>query len=146
MGIAAIGTESESPVRDSMRRLTIPIAVWMFIGLQVITVPAFARGFGGGGGFHGGGGHFAGGHFGGGRYGGAAAVTAGEVVTGAAGTVDAVGMVVGGTGAAGMVVVHIGMAVLPTGGGVTHTRMVTDLMVGKGDKQKSLNRGWTSRR
>ena len=146
MGIAAIGTESESPVRDSMRRLTIPIAVWMFIGLQVITVPAFARGFGGGGGFHGGGGHFAGGHFGGGRYGGAAAVTAGAVVTGAAGTVDAVGMVVGGTGAAGMVVVHIGMAVLPTGGGVTHTRMVTDLMVGKGDKQKSLNRGWTSRR
>jgi len=140
MGIAAIGTESESPVRDSMRRLTIPIAVWMFIGLQVITVPAFARGFGGGGGFHGGGGHFAGGHFGGGRYGGAAAVT------GAAGTVDAGGMVVGGTGAAGMVVVHIGMAVLPTGGGVTHTRMVTDLMVGKGDKQKSLNRGWTSRR
>jgi hypothetical protein len=78
--------------------------------------------------------------------GGAAAVTAGEVVTGAAGTVDAVGMVVGGTGAAGMVVVHIGMAVLPTGGGVTHTRMVTDLMVGKGDKQENLNRGWTSRR
>jgi len=146
MGIAAIGTESESPVRDSMRRLTIPIAVWMFIGLQVITVPAFARGFGGGGGFHGGGGHFAGGHFGGGRYGGAAAVTAGEVVTGAAGTVDAGGMVVGGTGAAGMVVVHIGMAVLPTGGGVTHTRMVTDLMVGKGDKQENLNRGWISRR
>jgi hypothetical protein len=137
MGIAAIGTESESPVRDSMRRLTIPIAVWMFIGLQVITVPAFARGFGGGGGFHGGGGHFAGGHFGGGRYGGAAAVTAGEVVTGAAGTVDAVGMVVGGTGAAGMVVVHIGMAVLPTGGGVTHTRMVTDLMVGKGTNRKA---------
>ena len=56
------------------------------------------------------------------------------VVTGAAGTVvagmDAVGMVVVGTGA-GMVVVRIGMAVLPTGGGVTHTRMVTDLMVGK---------------
>jgi hypothetical protein len=72
--------------------------------------------------------------------GGAAAVTAGEVVTGAAGTVDAVGMVVVGTGAAGMVVVGIGMAVLPTGGGVTHTRMVTDLMVGNGDKQKNLNR------
>jgi hypothetical protein len=68
--------------------------------------------------------------------GGAAAVTAGEVVTGAA------GMVVVGTGAAGMVVVRIGMAVLPTGGGVTHTRMVTDLMVGNGDKQKNLNRGW----
>ena len=68
------------------------------------------------------------------------------VVTGAAGTVDAVGMVVVGTGAAGMVVVRIGMAVLPTGGGVTHTRMVTDLMVGRSDKQKNLNRGWTSRR
>jgi hypothetical protein len=63
--------------------------------------------------------------------GGAAAVTAGEVVT------DAVGMVVVGTGAAGMVVVRIGMAVLPTGGGVTHTRMVTDLTVGNGDKQKT---------
>ena len=69
---------------------------------------------------------------------GAVAVTAGVVaVTGAAGTVEDMGVV--GTGAAGM-------AVLPTGGGVTHTRMVTDLMVGKGDKQKSLNRGWTSRR
>jgi len=75
--------------------------------------------------------------------GGAAAVTAGEVVTGAAGTVDAVGMVVVGTGTAGMVVVRIGMAVLPIGGGVTHTRMVTDLMVGNGDKQTNLNLGWT---
>jgi hypothetical protein len=65
--------------------------------------------------------------------GGAAAVMACEVVTVAAGTVDAVGMVV----------VRIGMAGLPTGGGVTHTRTVTDLMVGNSDKQKNLNRGWT---
>jgi hypothetical protein len=65
--------------------------------------------------------------------GGAAAVMAGEVVTVAAGTVDAVGMVV----------VRIGMAGLPTGGGVTHTRTVTDLMVGNSDKQKNPNRGCT---
>lgn len=62
--------------------------------------------------------------------GGVVAVTAGEVVTGAAGTVvvgtDGVGMVV----VAGTVVVRIGMAVLPTGGGVTHTRMDTGPMVG----------------
>ena len=65
-----------------------------------------------------------------------AAAMGGVVVTGEAGTV-----VVGMDGV-GMVVVRIGMAVLPTGGGVTHTRMVTDLMVGNGDKQKNLNRGW----
>ena len=69
---------------------------------------------------------------------GAAAAMGGVVVvTGAAGTVEDMGVV--GTGAAGM-------AVLPTGGGVTHTRMVTDLMVGNGDKQENLNRGWISRR
>jgi hypothetical protein len=63
----------------------------------------------------------------------AVAVTAGVVaVTGAAGTVE--GMDVAGTGAAGTVVVRIG-------GGVTHTRMLTDPTVGKSDKQKNLNRG-----
>ena len=56
--------------------------------------------------------------------GGAVAVTAGvAVVTGPA-----------GMDAAGTVVVRIG-------GGVTHTRMLTDLTVGKSDKQKNLNRG-----
>jgi hypothetical protein len=70
---------------------------------------------------------------------GAVAVTAGVVaVTDTVGTVlvgmGAVGMVegmgVGGTGAVGMVVVRIGMAVLPTGGGATPIRMLTDRMVG----------------
>jgi hypothetical protein len=54
-----------------------------------------------------------------------------------AGTV--VGMAVVGTGAVGMVVVPIGMAVLPIGGGVTHTRMDTGLMVGKSDKHQNQN-------
>jgi hypothetical protein len=59
---------------------------------------------------------------------GAVAVTAGVVaVTGAAGTVEAMGV-------AGTVVVRIG-------GGVTHTRMLTDPTVGKSDEQKNLNRG-----
>jgi hypothetical protein len=58
---------------------------------------------------------------------GAVAVTAGVVaVTGAAGTVE-------GMGVAGTVVVRIG--------GVTHTRMLTDPTVGKSDEQKNLNRG-----
>jgi hypothetical protein len=66
---------------------------------------------------------------------GAAAAMGGVVVvTGAAGTVEDMGVV--GTGAVGMAVVRIG-------GGVTHTRMDTALMVGKSDKQKKLNRGWT---
>jgi hypothetical protein len=64
---------------------------------------------------------------------GAVAVTAGVVVvTGGAGTV------VVGTAAAGMDAVGtvegmgvVGMAVAPTGGGATHTRMLTDLTVGK---------------
>jgi hypothetical protein len=81
--------------------------------------------------------------------GGAVAVTAGVVVTGAGGTVvvdtgaagmeevgTGEGMGVAGTGAVGMVVV-------PIGGGATHTRMHTDLTVGKSDKRKNLNRGWT---
>jgi hypothetical protein len=64
--------------------------------------------------------------------GGAVAVMAGVVAdTGAAGTVEGMGVV--GTGAAGM-------AVVPTGG-VTHTRMRTDLTVGNSDKQKNPNRG-----
>jgi hypothetical protein len=54
----------------------------------------------------------------------------GVVVTGEAGTV--VGMAVVGTGAVGMVVV-------PIGGGVTHTRMDTGLMVGKSDKHQNQN-------
>ena len=116
-----------------MRILKIAIAVWIFVALQVITVPAFAHGFGGGGGFHGGGGGF----HGGGVILAAVAVMAGVVAdTGAAG-MDAVGTVedmgVVGTGAAGM-------AVVPTGG-VTHTRMRTDLTVGNSDKQKNPNRG-----
>jgi hypothetical protein len=64
----------------------------------------------------------------------------GVVVTGEVGTVvvglDGAGPVVGmdvvGTGAVGMVVVHIG-------GGVTHTRMDTGLMVGKSDKHQNQN-------
>ena len=73
-----------------------------------------------------------------------AAAMGGVVVTGEAGTV-----VVGMDGV-GMVVVRIGMAVLPTGGGVTHTRMDTGLTVGKIDKHQNQNeprmnvdlRGW----
>ena len=61
---------------------------------------------------------------------GAAAAMGGVAVTGEVGTV-VVGMDVVGPGAVGMVVVRIGMAVLPTGGGVTHTRMDTGLTVGK---------------
>jgi hypothetical protein len=63
--------------------------------------------------------------------GGAAAVTAGVAVMGVAGTV------VVGTGPAGMVedmgvvgTAAVRMVVIPTGGGVTHTRMPTDLTVG----------------
>ena len=72
-------------------------------------------------------------HFGGGRYGlGRRAVTgvAGTVVvgTGPAGMVEGMGVV--GTAAVGMVPV-------PTGGGVTRTRMLTDLTVGNSDKQKN---------
>jgi hypothetical protein len=53
-----------------MRIPKFAIAVWMFVALQVIAVPVFAHGFGGGGGFHGGGRfHGGGGHFAGGRYG-----------------------------------------------------------------------------
>jgi hypothetical protein len=111
-----------------MRILKIAIAVWIFVALQVIAVPAFAHGFGGGGGFHGGGGGF----HGGGVILAAVAVMAGVVAdTGAVGTVEGMGVV--GTGAAGM-------AVVPTGG-VTHTRMRTDLTVGNSDKQKNPNRG-----
>ena len=62
-----------------------------------------------------------------------AAAMGGVVVTGEAGTV-----VVGMDGV-GMVLVRIGMAVLPTGGGVTHTRMDTGLMVGKSDKHQNQN-------
>jgi hypothetical protein len=54
----------------------------------------------------------------------AVAATAGVVVTDAVGTVE-------GKGAVGMVVVGIGAAVVPIGGGVTPTRMLTDLTVGK---------------
>ena len=58
---------------------------------------------------------------------GAVAATAGVVVTGAAGTVEGMGVV--GTEAVGMVAAGIG-AVVPTGG-VTRTPMLTDLTVGK---------------
>ena len=58
-----------------------------------------------------------------------AAAMGGVVVTGEAGTV-----VVGMAGV-GMVVVRIGMAVLPTGGGVTHTRMDTGLTVGSSKRK-----------
>jgi len=75
--------------------------------------------------------------------GGAVAVTAGVVaVMGVVGTAEvmhavgpAEGMGVVGTETVGMVVVCIGMAVLPTGGGVTRTRMVTDLMVGNSKRR-----------
>ncbi|MFY9986699.1 MAG: hypothetical protein WAK31_18185 [Chthoniobacterales bacterium] len=65
--------------------------------------------------------------------GGAAAVTAGVAVTGVAGTV------IVGTGPAGMVegMGVVGMVAVPTGGGVTPTRMLTDLTVGNSDKQKN---------
>ena len=100
--------------------------------------PLSGRGFGGGGGFHGGGGgfhggggHFGGGHFGGGRQGWGAAVTlAGGYRR---------GTVIVGTGPAGMVegMGVVGMVAVPTGGGVTPTRMLTDLTVGNSDKQKN---------
>jgi hypothetical protein len=65
-----------------------------------------------------------------------------------------VAVAMGGAGAAGTAVVGTGPAgmdaagtvVVRIGGGVTHTRMLTDPTVGKSDKQKNLNRGWTSRR
>ena len=114
-----------------MRTLKIAIAVWMFVALQLITVPAFAHGFGGGGGFHGGGGgfhggggHFGSGHFGGGRYGwgGRGYGWRGGYGRGwyggrgyGAGWYRGESMGVVGTAAVGMVAV-------PTGGGVTPTR------------------------
>jgi hypothetical protein len=66
----------------------------------------------------------------------AAAILVAVAMDGAVGVTDAVGTVEGmgvaGTGAVGMVVVPIG--------GVTRTRMFTDLTVGNSDKQKNLNR------
>ena len=73
--------------------------------------------------------------------GGAVAVTAGVVVvTGGAGTV-VVDMAAAGMDAVGTVegMGAVGMAVVPTGG-VTPTRMPTDLTVGKSDTQKRSNR------
>jgi hypothetical protein len=79
---------------------------------------------------------------------GVAAVMGGVAVTGAAGTAVVAGMdgvgTVGDMGALGMVAVRIGMAVLPTGGGVTRTRMVTvmvgDSASGQGSPVVSLSR------
>ena len=70
---------------------------------------------------------------------GAVGAMAGAVVTGAAGTVEGMGVV--GTEAVGMVVAGIG-AVVPTGG-VTHTPMGGELTVGKSSRGKDLNRRWT---
>jgi hypothetical protein len=55
-----------------MKIVRIALAGLMLAGMQAITPPASAHGFGGGGGFHGGGGgfHGGGGHFGGGHFGG----------------------------------------------------------------------------
>jgi hypothetical protein len=63
---------------------------------------------------------------------GAAAAMGGVAVTGEVGTVvvgmDGAGMAEVGTGA-------VGMAVVPTGGGATHTRMDTGLTVGNSKRK-----------